>query len=125
MKQENKVLIKKLMALIVSVALIIGVFPSNVFADTGLSAELVDYEETYYNGFNSDIAAATGTLVEVYDEADDESYYFLLDEPLERISGERFAVVPVQNGAYLVISHVGVYAQVNGVSFHHSLQFQR
>ena len=88
MKQENKVLIKKLMALIVSVALIIGVFPSNVFADTSLSAELVDYEETYYNGFNSDIAAATGTIVEVYDEADDESYYFLLDEPLERISGE-------------------------------------
>ena len=37
----------------------------------------------------------------------------------------QFAVVPVQDGAYLVISHVGVYAQVNGVSFHHSLQFQR
>ena len=67
MNRETKILSKKLIALFLSLALIIGLCPfsaSYVKAED-ISINLIDYQDTYYNGFNSNICVAKGTTIEV------------------------------------------------------------
>ena len=70
MNHEMKLLTKKLMAIFLSLALIVGLCPAVVMADPEgdekeFSAVLLDYEGTYYNGFNDEVAVATGTFIEL------------------------------------------------------------
>ena len=86
MNHEIKVLTKKLTALCLSVVLVLGLLPSrsvSVFADS-ISCELYDYEETYYNGFNDNVAVATGTaiILEVPNKQ-----FFKFDEALPKEEG--------------------------------------
>lgn len=66
MNKELKVLAKKLIAIILSLALVTGWMPEIVSAeDYSISHTVIDSVDTYYNGFNDDVAVATGTYIQL------------------------------------------------------------
>ena len=60
MNREMKLLTKKLTALFLSAALVVGLVPANVEAQTTneFSFEILDCVDTYYEGFNDNVAVA-------------------------------------------------------------------
>lgn len=66
MSREQRILLRKLMSVVLCVAMVMGLIPSAI-ADAADSEEpaleLVDYEDTYYIGFNDDVCIATGTTI--------------------------------------------------------------
>ena len=84
-----KLFSKKIIAMFMSVAMILGLCPlvaSSVKADV-YSAELIDYQSTYYNGFNDDIAVAKGTTVVV--DGGDVPVYFTFKSDLKKTEGAK------------------------------------
>lgn len=90
MNKEMKLLAKKLMALFLSLTLIIGLTPGKIQADEAkeFSFELYDYEDTYYNGFNSNVAVATGTFIEL--SYGDETNYISVDSAVSKEEGKYY-----------------------------------
>ncbi len=84
MNKEMKLLAKKLTALFLSLALIIGLTPGIVKAEIAkeFSVEIIDCVDTYYNGFNEDVAVASGTYVQV--NYGDESDYVIVGHDIEK-----------------------------------------
>ena len=70
MKSETKLLTRKLIALVLSAAMVVSFFGMNSFeanaAEAEISIDPVIYEDTYYQGFNDDICIATGTTIDIY-----------------------------------------------------------
>lgn len=69
MKSETKLLTRKLVALVLSAAMVVSFFGMNSFeanaAEAEISIDPVIYEDTYYQGFNGDICIATGTTIDI------------------------------------------------------------
>ena len=86
MKSETKLLTRKLIALVLSAAMVVSFFGMNSFEANAAEAEIsinpVIYEDTYYQGINDDICIATGTTIDIY-----MSYY----EPVEDFELESLA----------------------------------
>ena len=104
MNHEMKLLTKKLMAIFLSLALIVGLCPAVVMADPEgdekeFSAVLLDYEGTYYNGFNDEVAVATGTFIELnYGE---ESNYIDVNKAVAKVDGSNFTEEIFLNGSVM------------------------
>lgn len=87
MNKEMKLLAKKLTALFLSLTLVIGLNPGKIQAEATneFSYDILDYAQTYYNGFNDEVAVATGTCIEL--NYGDETNYVTVTQAVAREEG--------------------------------------
>lgn len=107
MNKEMKLLARKLIALFLSLTLTIGLTPGKIQAEDTkeFSFEILDYADTYYNGFNDDLAVATGTFIEL--SYGDEANYISVNRAVAK-EGDSFTkeiTINYSDGAYAEIAY--------------------
>ena len=118
MNKEMKLLAKKLTALFLSLTLVIGLIPGKIEAAVtkDFSYEIFDYAQTYYNGFNDNVAVATGTYIEL--NYGDEANYIAVEEAVAKEEGASYATEITINYSDMAEAEVvyeagDVYLKVN------------